>query len=349
MPQRPPARPELPTWDAIAEEAWPGGPRAARPHPPVTSQPEGGRQQADRSSFASWNPTATSEPSPVPQPGAGSGFTRGGQPPAHPAATRRASGSCAAAPARGAVPSPSSTGPGAGGDAAWRRRGTTGRRRGATRRKRDAAGCWRSATRRKARDHRAHCHRALGRAATAPRRKAPARQPPGVQVPDSRAADPRAAGRWVARRWTLRRRAPRPNPVYLPGRSRIHSPPSGPRPRTRLAATAPPPLFQEPLGSPGPRPGPTGSPRGGASFPTTPPETSGIPGEGASFPASPARPPGFPRDGASFLSSGETPSLFRKAPSSPSTPAEPAGFARGTGSFPGRPPAETPGSPRAAR
>jgi Subtilase family len=44
LPQRQPARPEMPTWEAIAEEAWPGGPRSAKPHPsaPSAAAPDSG-------------------------------------------------------------------------------------------------------------------------------------------------------------------------------------------------------------------------------------------------------------------------------------------------------------------
>lgn len=50
MPARP-AAPQEKSWDTIAEEVWPGGPRAAAPHPPVASPP------------TSYTPTGLSAPS----------------------------------------------------------------------------------------------------------------------------------------------------------------------------------------------------------------------------------------------------------------------------------------------
>jgi hypothetical protein len=37
LPRRAQARPELPSWDELAQSVWPGGPKAAGPHPPVSS------------------------------------------------------------------------------------------------------------------------------------------------------------------------------------------------------------------------------------------------------------------------------------------------------------------------
>ena len=37
LPRRAQARPDLPSWDELAQSVWPGGPKAAGPHPPVSS------------------------------------------------------------------------------------------------------------------------------------------------------------------------------------------------------------------------------------------------------------------------------------------------------------------------
>jgi Subtilase family len=42
LPKPEQVRTELPSWDELAQEAWPGGPKAARPHPPVSpAEPDG--------------------------------------------------------------------------------------------------------------------------------------------------------------------------------------------------------------------------------------------------------------------------------------------------------------------
>jgi serine protease len=48
LPRREQVRPDLPSWDDLARDVWPGGPRAAGPHPPVppvepNRRPDGGR------------------------------------------------------------------------------------------------------------------------------------------------------------------------------------------------------------------------------------------------------------------------------------------------------------------
>ena len=116
LPQRQPTRPEMPAWEVIAEEAWPGGPRSAKPHPPAPTRADspsglaGGQsspagrsprpadpQADDRQPAAQpmypWNPGATAEPPGAASPKPGSGFLRGARPggitqPARPAQHR---------------------------------------------------------------------------------------------------------------------------------------------------------------------------------------------------------------------------------------------------------------------
>ena len=78
---KPASEPELSSWDAIAEEAWPGGPKA--PKPPAQSPREqgpgqprqargrGGRAGKDTGSHPIyvWNPGAATENLPAIKPG----------------------------------------------------------------------------------------------------------------------------------------------------------------------------------------------------------------------------------------------------------------------------------------
>jgi Subtilase family len=108
LPQRQPARPEMPAWEAIAEEAWPGGPQVAKPHPPARSAPDPGpgrggspagpagparmvphhpaAQGDDRPEAAqpiyAWNLESAAEPRSAAQPEQQLGFLRGARPPA---------------------------------------------------------------------------------------------------------------------------------------------------------------------------------------------------------------------------------------------------------------------------
>jgi hypothetical protein len=75
---KPTSEPELSSWDAIAEEAWPGGPKA--PMPPAQSSREqapghGGRSRGGRGKDTGshpiyvWNPGAATENLPAIKPG----------------------------------------------------------------------------------------------------------------------------------------------------------------------------------------------------------------------------------------------------------------------------------------
>ena len=70
----PAPEPELSPWDAIAEEAWPGGPKA--PKPPAQAPPEQGRRGRGRGGKDTgshpiyvWNPGAATENLPAIKPG----------------------------------------------------------------------------------------------------------------------------------------------------------------------------------------------------------------------------------------------------------------------------------------
>jgi Subtilase family len=103
LPQRQPTRPEMPTWEVIAEEAWPGGPRGAKPHPPSPSpadpppgrpsglsgpagpvprpaDPQADSQQQTAQPIYPWSPGPTAEPPGAASPKPGPGFLRRGQP-----------------------------------------------------------------------------------------------------------------------------------------------------------------------------------------------------------------------------------------------------------------------------
>ena len=71
---KPASEPELSSWDAIAEEAWPGGPKA--PKPPAQAPPEQGRRGRGRGGKDTgshpiyvWNPGAATENLPAIKPG----------------------------------------------------------------------------------------------------------------------------------------------------------------------------------------------------------------------------------------------------------------------------------------
>jgi hypothetical protein len=74
MPQTPvpgPPEPQVSTWDAIAQEAWPGGPSASKPPPPRSRRPafgNGGR--GDRHDPEGEDPATVSQPIYVWNPGA---------------------------------------------------------------------------------------------------------------------------------------------------------------------------------------------------------------------------------------------------------------------------------------
>ena len=74
----PTSEPELSSWDAIAEEAWPGGPKTPKPSPqsPREQGPgHGGRGQGGRGKDTGshpiyvWNPGAATENLPAIKPG----------------------------------------------------------------------------------------------------------------------------------------------------------------------------------------------------------------------------------------------------------------------------------------
>jgi hypothetical protein len=52
LPRREQVRPDLPSWDDVAADVWPGGPKAAGPHPPVPPGEPTGRHESGRTAAA---------------------------------------------------------------------------------------------------------------------------------------------------------------------------------------------------------------------------------------------------------------------------------------------------------
>ena len=75
---KPASEPELSSWDAIAEEAWPGGPKAAKPPAPspreqgpgpgARGRGRGGKDTGSHPIYV-WNPGAATENLPAIKPG----------------------------------------------------------------------------------------------------------------------------------------------------------------------------------------------------------------------------------------------------------------------------------------
>jgi hypothetical protein len=63
---KPASEPELSSWDAIAEDAWPGGPKA--PKPPAQAPREQGKDTGSHPIYV-WNPGAATENLPAIKPG----------------------------------------------------------------------------------------------------------------------------------------------------------------------------------------------------------------------------------------------------------------------------------------
>ncbi len=321
---RRPTRPEMPTWDAMAEEAWPGGPRGAKPHPPTAppaDSPSGlaphhpggpagppppppprpadprpadpqpdGRQQAGQPIYP-WNLGTTAETPGVTSPKPDLGFLRG----ARPTGTARP-------PSARPGPARSGTGPA-----------------GATPGSAEAAGAAPPGT----------GPAGFGPAgAASPGAASPGTGPSGAGPSDARPKT--GVPPWEITDSFLAIRTERPGAARDDG-----SFPAAPAVPDENA----------------------GFPRDGGSFPSRPAEpprvsggsdlfskstgTPSFPSGGASFPASMAEPGGFPGGGASFPSAT---SGFPRASSFPRTPDQTPGGAR-TGSFPGTPD-ETPSFPR---
>ncbi len=343
LPQRQPTRPEMPTWEAIAEEAWPGGPRGAKPHPPTDSPTglasdlsgparpaprpadpqDGGEQQAAQPIYP-WNPGSTAEPPSAASPTPGFGFLRGARP-------------ADSTQPPGAQPGTGPTRWGAGPASATSAGATSA---GAASASAGAAGTPPSGP---------------GPAGFDPAGFGPAgAAPTGTGSPGaaSSGAKPKAGiPPWEITDSFLAIRAESPGGTRDDGS--FPTAPAGPDENTGFPhdggsfpawpAEAPrvfgggSDLFSR---SPDTR----SIPSSGASFPGSTAEPAGFPGEEPSFPSATS---GFPRGGASFPGTpSETPS-FPRTGSFPSTPSEPPSFPRSGGSFPGGP-AQSPGLPRAA-
>ena len=337
LPQRQPVRPEMPAWEAIAEEAWPGGPQVAKAYPPARSAPDpapgraaspagpagparivppppagqdDGRPEAAQPIYA-WNPDTAAEPRPAAQPEQRSGFLRG----ARPAATGQ--------PPRGASPAPSSPGPA--GPAGPAPAGPAPASAGPAGNASAGTGSF--------------SPRASGAGPAgpepgggAPADKAPKTGIPPWEITDSflaiRTESPDAArgdGAGPAEQGAVPWEAsPEPRRPAEPGGSFPAAPaaPAGdtsfPRGGGSFPSTSAQPrsfgggsdLFsRSDVLSPGAPGESTGLPRGN-SFPGAPGGTSSFPRDGGSFPRSPADTPGFPRGGGSFpagLPRGATP------------------------------------------
>ena len=63
----PASEPELSSWDAMAEEAWPGGPKASKP--PVPAPRERAGTDTGSHPIYVWNPGASTENLPAIKPG----------------------------------------------------------------------------------------------------------------------------------------------------------------------------------------------------------------------------------------------------------------------------------------
>jgi Subtilase family len=373
LPQRQPARPAVPTWDAIAEEAWPGGPRSAAPYPPVTSQPDDGPQEADRPRNT-WSPSTTDSLSGTAEPGAGSGFLSGARPAeapqspsrfgflgggraadaqgppssAGPSAGSVPSGAGIVSPGAGTVPPGAGTvppgaglarpsaGPGAGSAAP----GGSAAPEGA-----GPASVTPLDTRWARPGQTGTRPMGTDRAGAGPASTGPAGAGPTDAGPAG--AGPAGAGRASTGS---------PDAGRMGGRSAD----AGPAGVTQRSGIPPWDITDSFLAVRNETPDPAG---GHGPSTADQDETSGFLRGGASFPTGPAEPAGFLPRGGGFRSSDEASSLFRSGPSTPATPAEPSGSHPGGGSFPTTPeesagflrggsfpadPAETPRSPRYA-
>ena len=225
LPQRQPARPEMPTWDAIAEDVWPGGPRAARPSPPAPPRsPRHPRRAAARRTRCmrrarqawlgrpAWFHARPSRR--MMDGGKGTGPVSPGIPPGpSPAAMPGLSQARDQRPTQADSPGATS------------RPGVPGLALAPSRRPVDSP-----VRRRPVRDRLARDHPAWGRPTLDP-------SAGGCLVPARLAWARPAWTRPAPGRRTVTRPASRRTPAYRPGRSRTPSSPSGP---TRRAGTAPP-------------------------------------------------------------------------------------------------------------
>jgi hypothetical protein len=345
---RQPARPEMPMWDAMAEEAWPGGPRAAKPHPPTASpadstsglasrhpggpagspprpadprpadprpadpQPDG-RQQAGQPIYP-WNAGTTAEAPGVTSPNPGLGFLRG----ARPTGTTRPP-SARPGPARSGT-GPASATPASAGAAGPAPQGT------------GPAG--------------------FGPAgAASPGATSPGTGPSGAGPSDAKPSDAKpkiGVPPWEITDSFLAIRTDRPGPARddgsFPAAPAVRDENAGfPRDGGSLPSRpAEPPrvsggsdLFSKSTGTPS-------FPSSGASFPASTAEPGGFPGGEASFPSATS---GFPRASSFPRTPDQTPDSPR-AGSFPGAPGETPSFPRSGGSFPGGP-AQPPGLPGA--
>jgi serine protease len=314
LPQRQPVRPEMPAWEAIAEEAWPGGPQVANPHPPARSaldpEPEragspagpagparmvphppagqdDGRPEAAQPIYA-WNPDSAAERRPAAEPEPRSGFLRGARPPA------------AEQPPPDAGPAPSSPGPAGPASASAGPAGSA------------SAGTGSFGPR----------SSGSGPAGPEPASGAPAGNPPKTGVPPWEITDSFLAIR-----------------TESPGAARGDGASPGEQSAAPWEGSPDPRRPAEPGGSfPAAPPAPSGGagfPRGGGSFPSTSAQPRSFGGGSDLFSRSEASSSGAP---------GENTGLPRGS-SFPGAPSETSSFPRGGSSFP-PPPADTPSFPR---
>jgi Subtilase family len=307
---RQPARPEMPTWDAMAEEAWPGGPRVAKPHPPSASpadSPSGlaghhpGRPAGPPPRPADPRPTDPRPTDPRPAAPRPDGQQQAGQPiyPLNPDTTAEAPGVTSPKPGlgflRGARPTgttwPPSVRPGAGPSDAKPKTGVPP---------------WEITDSFLAmRTERPGAARDDGSVPAAP------------AVPDENAGFPRDGGSFPSRP---------AEPPRVPGGSDLFS-----------RSTGTPSFPSSGASFPASPAEPGGFPDGGPSFPSA---TSGFP-RASSFPRTPDQTPGGARTGSFPGTPGETPSFPRGGRSFPGGPAQPPGSPGAT--LPGRGAADAPG------
>ncbi len=363
LPQRQPARPQMPTWEAIAEEAWPGGPRVAKPHPPSPSatgpepgpvsgpagpvpqsgaapdgwpQRDDGRPWDDRPPQTAqpghaWNPDDAADPRSAAQPGHawnpdGAAETRSAAQPA---------------PRSGFLP-------GARPPTAGQQPGSRTARGADPAAPADPAAAAGLAARA---GPAAPAASGTGPAGPGPFGTRPPR-PPGAGPADADppgAASPGIAPKTGIPPWEitdsfLAIRTERPGATRGGASPEEHGAPweIAPDPRRPAESGGSFPAAPDVSAKD------TGFPRGGASFPTTPAETRGSPAETRGsdlFSRGKADPPTFPLSGASFLAGAAEPTSFPGGSSFPGTPGEGTSLPGGGSSFPSTS-AETPGFPR---